>query len=363
MNNENIGYIPQAMDSVNIEGNLKEYSIDLFGDKYEITEVAERLDDNAQSIGYIPQAMDSVNTEENLKEYSIDLFGDKYETIEVAERLDDNAQPIGYIPQAIDEVNIEENLKEYGLDLFEDVFGDECATTEVPDRLEEDDEDIIIKLFKSFYDYRPINLFIGDNKIKEYEKIENCIVIEKFGEDIISVERLGFKPFYIKGEKDNLITKESNLSEYIQWLKSDMIKRYNNTISDDEFDGIKKYIIIDDESDKIELNSNEIYMTRKEALSRVSSKYEAVIDLTMNNCHIKFIDEDGNDCEIDVKGLGYEISSSIDWTELIYTKLEMLKEKNIIFTGLAGNEKLNKDLKLKFNANGNKNFESLAWEI
>lgn len=321
---ENISYMPQGISEINTNTNeVEQTEVMDFEGNYEI-------DDFGVSLGVVNSTQESQSTvDENL---------DKETESEEIEENDEDSQ----------DNKIDINLSQQPIE--KDV---EMAV----------DEDIKIGLFKSLYDYRPINIFISDNEIQEEKKIENCIVVEKLGEDVVAVERLGFRPSYIKGEKGNLVVKNSNLSDYMQWLKADMIKRYNNSITEEEFNEIKKYIIVEDESEKVELNSNEVYMTRKEALSRVSSKYEVVIDLTMDNCHIKFIDEDNTNCEIDVKGLGYEVSSSVDWIELISTKLEVLKGRNIIFTGLAGKEKLNSDLRECFNVKGNKSFESLAWEI
>lgn len=224
------------------------------------------------------------------------------------------------------------------------------------------EEDIKVNLFKALSEYFPMNMRLDRISAKEFNETKKGIVIEKLGEEIIAVENLGFIPFYVKGEKENLTVRENSLDNYMEWLKNDVIKRYNNGITTEEFDKIEKLIIIEDESEIVELNSNETYISRAEALDRLSKKYDVVIDLTMNNCHIKFNDNNVN-CSIDVEGLGYKIASSTDWVEEISTKLNCFKNKKMIFLGIAGKEKLLKELNEKFNIETKRNFESLAWEM
>lgn len=224
------------------------------------------------------------------------------------------------------------------------------------------EEDIKVNIFKSLSEYFPMTMRLDKNSAKEISVSKKGIVIEKLGEEIIAVENLGFIPFYVKGEKENLVVRENNLTNYIEWLKNDVIKRYNNGITIEEFDKIEKLIIVENASEMLELNSNETYITRAEALDRLAQKYDVVIDLTMNNCHIKFNDNNVS-CSIDVEGLGYKIASSTDWAEEISNKLSCFKNRNIIFLGIAGNEKLLKELNEKFNIESKRNFESLAWEI
>lgn len=241
-----------------------------------------------------------------------------------------------------------------------DIKNEGINTNQKNDIIEE--SDLRIKIFKALAEYLPMNMYVDKNNKQEYKSLKKEIVIEKIGEDIVAVENLGRFPFYIKGEKESLVVRSKSLKDYMEWLKKDTIKRYNNGINSNDFDNIEKLIIVEREEDIVELKSNETYITRKEALNRISQKYDIIIDVTMNNLHIKF-NSDDTSCSIDVEGLGYKVASSIDWAEEISSKLSCLKGRKILFIGIAGKEKLLKDMIEKFDIENNRNFESLAWEI
>lgn len=241
-----------------------------------------------------------------------------------------------------------------------DIKNESANTSQKHDIIEE--SDLRIKIFKALSEYLPMNMYVDKNNKQEYKSLKKEIVIEKIGEDIVAVENLGRFPFYIKGEKESLVVRSKSLQDYMEWLKNDTIKRYNNGINSNDFDNIEKLIIVESEEDIVELKSNETYITRKEALNRLSQKYDVIIDVTMNNFHIKF-NSDDTSCSIDVEGLGYKVASSIDWVEEVSSKLSCLKGRNILFIGIAGKEKLLKDMIEKFDIEKSRNFESLAWEI
>ncbi len=283
------------------------------------------------------------------------------EIISINDDFDDDLDDLGYISTSAmikkSEETVDEciRVQEFGTEMTKEVVNkNEDIVTE---------QSLRVAMFNALADYLPINIYCDRNVAKEYNHYKADLIIEKVGDNIITVERMGFKPFYVKSDKEKLVTRNMSLEEYIEWLKQDTIKRYNNSITEEEFNQLEKLIIVDGEIDKVKLNSNETYITRREALARIAQKYEVLIDLSMENCHIKFVDDENIYCAIDVEGLGYKISSSIGWVEEISKRLNVVKTKKIRFTGVAGEEKLLSELKKYFQVEGNHTFESLAWEI
>src|SRR5574344_230920 len=139
-----------------------------------------------ENISYMPQGISEINTNTNEVEqtevmdfegnYEIDDFGVSLGVVNSTQESQSN------VDENLDKETESEEIKENDKDSQDNKIDINLSQQPIEKDVEMAvDEDIKIGLFKSLYDYRPINIFISDNEIQEEKKIENCIVVEKLG--------------------------------------------------------------------------------------------------------------------------------------------------------------------------------------
>lgn len=221
-----------------------------------------------------------------------------------------------------------------------------------------------------FTEYMPLNLSIDRYIPSDFESLVDynsdtlTIVIEKLQSNIISmVHNFAKKPIPAMVENKKPVVKwEGTLNEFMETLEEELTLRLG--IEEGDFKAIKKIIIVENMNEKVDLNQNEIYITRQEAFDSLLNKYDSIIDLTESNCSINFT-EGSKKYSLNIGGLGYGCDLNSSWLEEIKYKIEFLRPRQILLTGIASSPEIVNILKdeYMFNIVNDGEIRSLAIEI
>lgn len=222
-----------------------------------------------------------------------------------------------------------------------------------------------------FTDYMPLNLSIdryipSDYKsLVDYNSNTQTIVIEKLQSNIISmIHNLRKRPVpaMLNENRKPIVKWEGTFTEYMESLEEELTLRLD--LEEGEFKAMKKIIIVENMNEKVDLNQNETYITRQEAFDSLLNKYDSIIDLTESNCSINFT-EGSKKYSLNIGGLGYGCDLNSSWLEEIKYKIEFLRPRQILLTGIASSPEIVNILKdeYTFNIVNDDEIRSLAIEI
>lgn len=221
-----------------------------------------------------------------------------------------------------------------------------------------------------FTEYMPLNLSIDRHipssfeSLVDYNTDEQTIVIEKLGSNIIPmVHNFAKKPVPAMLENKKPVIKwEGAFNEFVENLEEELTLRLG--LEEGDFKAMKKIIIVENMNEKVDLNQNEIYITRQDAFDLLLNKYDSIIDLTESNCSINFV-EGSKKYNLNIGGLGYGCDLNSSWVEEIKYKIEFLRSRQILLTGIASNSEIVRILKDEFGFNivNDGEIRSLAIEI
>lgn len=221
-----------------------------------------------------------------------------------------------------------------------------------------------------FTEYMPLNLSIDRHipsnfeSLVDYNSDEQTIVIEKLQSNIIPMlHNFAKRPVPAMLEnKQPVIKWEGNLNEFIDTLEEELTLRLG--LEDGEFKAMKKIIIVENMNEKVDLYQNETYITRQDVFDLLLNKYDSIIDLTESNCSINFV-EGSKKYNLNIGGLGYGCDLNSSWIEEIKYKIEFLRPRQILLTGIASNSEIVRVLKDEFGFNivNDGELRSLAIEI
>lgn len=221
-----------------------------------------------------------------------------------------------------------------------------------------------------FTEYMPLNLSIDRHipsnfeSLVDYNSDEQTIVIEKLQSNIIPMlHNFAKRPVPAMLEnKQPVIKWEGNINEFIDTLEEELTLRLG--LEDGEFKAMKKIIIVENMNEKVDLYQNETYITRQDVFDLLLNKYDSIIDLTESNCSINFV-EGSKKYNLNIGGLGYGCDLNSSWIEEIKYKIEFLRPRQILLTGIASNSEIVRVLKDEFGFNivNDGELRSLAIEI
>lgn len=276
-----------------------------------------------------------------------------------------------------DDIDVEDTLPntEVNLDSKNSVFGEVEDVVEVVDNIPDAitmGRDRYLNAIHAFTEYMPINLSIDRYIGSEFNSLtsvdnEPIIVIEKLQSNMICmIHNLRKKPVpaILNESRQPVIKLEGSLRDYVQMLEEEVTLIHG--LDSEEFINMKKIIILENMNEKIDLNQNEVYITRQEALESLLNKYESVIDLTSDNCSVNF-KEDGKKYSLNIGGLGYNSCEGGSWPTVIREKIIFIRDREILLTGLAADNQIVEYLKeihgFKIANDTNEKFNCLAKEI
>ena len=233
-------------------------------------------------------------------------------------------------------------------------------------------QDRYINAMHAFVDYMPINLSVDRYIPTKFESLIDLdsdlptIVIEKLENTMIAlIHNLRKKPLPAIPTENRQpgIKWNGTIQEFMNKLEESIT--FTHGFDEEEFKAMKKIIIVENMSEKTDLDQNEVYVERKDVVESLLNKYNSIIDLTADNCSINF-KENGKKYSFNIGGLGFNSNLNKGWIEEIRSKIVFMKNNEILLTGIAASPTVVNILKTSYTfniVNEANEIKSLAAEI
>lgn len=269
-------------------------------------------------------------------------------------------------------VEVENKIKpEFTFDDLEPTESKPGEFIDIPPMKDYIETDKYLSAVHRFTEYMPLNLSIDRyipshfESLVDYNSNTQTIVIEKLQSNIISmIHNLRKRPVpaMLNENRKPVIKWEGTFTEFMESLEEELTLRLD--LEEGEFKAMKKIIIVENMNEKVDLNQNETYITRQEVFDLLLNKYDSIIDLTESNCSINFT-EGSKKYSLNIGGLGYGCDLNSSWLEEIRYKIEFLRPRQILLTGIASRPEIVNILKdeYRFNIVNDDEIRSLAIEI